>query len=217
MKAPAYSATGTKLPDITLDGKLFGTTVNPQLLAQAYQIYLGNQRTNNARTLTRGLVSGGGKKPYRQKGTGRARSGSIRNPIWRGGGITFGPTGIENYTRTMPRTMARSAMTQALSDKAAANQIIVIEKFASTDGKVKPMIALIDKLQVEGTIYVIVDETNDLTLRATRNIAGVNVVTANDINIFEVLNADMLIIQKKALDVLKKRLGSTKQKVGAKS
>ncbi len=144
-QAPAFSKTGAKREaTVKLDAAIFGAEANHQLVAQAYNHYLANGRQSSAVTLKRGEVRGGGRKPWRQKGTGRARFGSSRVPQWRGGGITFGPTGQENYTRTLPVKAKRAAIRQALSLQ--AGNIWVIEALNFPDGKVKPAAELLAKL-----------------------------------------------------------------------
>ncbi len=221
MKTALYSATGAKKPDVTLDAAVFGQTPNHELIATAYQNYLANNRTNNAQTKTRGKIAGGGRKPYRQKGTGRARTGSIRNPLWRGGGTTFGPTGIENYSRGLPKKMGRLAVAQALSAKSSDKNVIIIEDFAPSEARVKPTLQLLDKLEAEGRIVIVVEAKNEMILKATRNIAGVEVVDASNLNVYTIMNADKLIITQPALIQLKGRVNvksakkSEKATVGA--
>src|SRR5690349_12574726 len=132
--ATSYSKTGTKHEaTVKLDATIFGVEANQELVSRAYHAYLANGRSAHASTLSRGEVRGGGKKPWRQKGTGRARVGSIRVPNWRGGGVVFGPTGSENHTINMPIKMKRAAIRQVLSLQAAAGHIAVIDAFESTD------------------------------------------------------------------------------------
>src|SRR5579885_2385393 len=139
MSVATFTKSGAKATTpAKLDKQVFGEKVdNHELLKRAYVAYLANGRSNAAKTKKRGEVRGGGKKPWRQKGTGRARFGSTRNPIWRGGGITFGPTGDENYSVKVPTAAKRKALRQALSLAADENRIIVIEAFENKDGKVK--------------------------------------------------------------------------------
>jgi large subunit ribosomal protein L4 len=137
MAVPTYTKTGTKATTpAKLDKAIFGVEAkNHQLLKDAYLAYLANGRTNNAVVKTRGDVRGGGRKPYRQKGTGNARFGSTRNPIWTGGGVAFGPTGLENYSRKVNTTAKRQAIRQALSLAATENRVKIIETFDCPDGK----------------------------------------------------------------------------------
>lgn len=208
MKVKAYSSTGSATGEVNLDAGVFGLTPNHQLMAQAYQNYLSNNRTNNARTKTRGLVAGGGRKPYRQKGTGRARTGSIRNPIWRGGGITFGPTGKENFKSKLPRTMAQTAFIHSLS--AQAEIVRVIDKFAIKQPKTKQAVELIDKIGVEGSILIIVDILDETTRRAVRNLPYTTIAMLSTVTVFDILNADAIVIEKAALTTLKAKIPTTK-------
>lgn len=207
----SFSKTGSKQEAaVKLAKEVFGFGDNSQLIAQAYNTYLANGRSAAASTLKRGEVSGGGKKPWRQKGTGRARVGSSRVPHWRGGGVAFGPTGEQNYTLGINQKMKRQAIREALSLKAAAGAIAVIESFDSTDGKVKPAAALLMKLGLEGRILLVVTDRTPLLDRATRNLAGVQVITAGYLNVFNVMNADHLLFTAAALDAVKAGLGGAK-------
>jgi len=169
--------------------------------------HLANQRTNNAVTKKRGQVSGGGIKPWRQKGTGRARFGSSRNPIWRGGGIAFGPTGQENYTRKLSVKAKRQSVRQALSLAAQEDRIKIIESFNSTDGKVKATVSLLKKMGVDKNTLLIVQTRDELVARATRNLPQLKVAQAGRLSAFHVLNADTVVIAKDALETLSQRLG----------
>src|SRR5690348_8589530 len=149
--APTFTKSGTKAATAAkLDKAVFAIMPeNHELLKLAYNAYLANGRDNLAQTKTRGLVSGGGKKPWRQKGTGRARFGSSRNPIWRGGGIAFGPTGEENYSIKVNLSAKRQALRQALSLAASENRIFVIESFENKDAKVAATAKLFGKIEAK--------------------------------------------------------------------
>ena len=212
MAVPTYTKAGAKATaPAKLDKSVFGVEVKSHdLLKQAYVAYLANGRTNNARALRRGEVRGGGRKPWRQKGTGRARFGSIRVPIWRGGGITFGPTGEENYSKDLSTAMKRTAIRQALSLKAQANQVAVIEAFDIKDGKTAAAAKLIQKLGVKGKVLVVVEQKSDQIKRATNNLGDVSVVAAKYLNVYDVMNADMIVVEKKALETVHEWLGGDK-------
>jgi large subunit ribosomal protein L4 len=206
--AISYSKTDTKRDStVKLDAAVFGVEGKHDLVGQAYRTYLANGRSAQATTLKRGQVQGGGKKPWRQKGTGRARVGSIRVPNWRGGGVVFGPTGDQNYTLTMPVRMKRLAIRQALSLRATAGDIIVLEDFTSTEGRVKPTVELFGKLGLQGTILLALGVKDHLIERATRNITGLKVVQAKYLNVFDIMNADKIVITEKALGIVKEWLG----------
>ena len=180
---------------------------NHQLLKQAYETYLANGRGNYAKTLTRGEVRGGGKKPWKQKGTGRARFGSSRNPIWRKGGIAFGPTGIENYTKSMPVTAKRVALRQALTVAAKAGRIVVIDDI-KTSGKTADMAKFLADNKATGTVVISVATKTPELVRATNNLANVSLVQATYLNVFTILNADVLVMTKAAVKAVEEWLGA---------
>ncbi|MEK7561509.1 MAG: 50S ribosomal protein L4 [Patescibacteria group bacterium] len=204
MSVATYTKAGAKATTpAKLDKAVFGVKVeNHQLLKDAYLAYLAGGRSNYAKTKKRGEVRGGGIKPWRQKGTGRARFGSSRNPIWTGGGVAFGPTGNENYNRKFSTASKRTALRQALSLAAEADKLKVIETFACPDGKVKPTLNLLGKIDAKGSVLLVVSEKDDLVERATRNLPNIKAVHAKYLNVFDILNADQIIISKKALDVV---------------
>ncbi len=218
MSVATYTKTGNKATTpAKLDKKVFGLEVsNHDLLKQAYLAYLANGRANLAVTKKRGEVRGGGRKPWRQKGTGRARFGSIRTPIWRGGGITFGPTGEENYSKKMNLKAKRQALRQALSMAAGENKVKVIETFECKNGKVAETVKLINKMGLTGSILIVVSQKDDLVERATRNLPGVQAVQANYLSVFDILNADNIVISQKSLVLINDWLGSPTQALPAK-
>jgi large subunit ribosomal protein L4 len=189
----------------TLPKNVFNVDVNNhELLKLAYDTYLSNSRQASATTLNRGEVSGGGKKPWKQKGTGRARFGSSRNPIWRGGGIVFGPSGNENFTKKLSTTSKRVAVKQALSLANKAKKIVVIDDFVSKEGKTKDTVALLTKHKVDerARVLLVVDVKTDMLLRATNNVQQVKVTRPTYLNVFDILNADTIIISKKSLPMI---------------
>lgn len=195
-----------------LDQSVFGVLPKShELLKQAYVSYLANGRENLAVTKTRGLVSGGGKKPWRQKGTGRARFGSTRNPIWRTGGIVFGPTGYENYRKELNTKAKRLAIRQALSLAAHGNAVKVVDTFAISDGKTKTALQQLTDLKVTGRTVIAVASKDAETVRATSNLPQTKLVQATYLNVFDVLNADTIVITKDALDAVSKWLGDDKE------
>ena len=212
MSVITLTKTGTKATvNAKLDKSIFGVDVtNHELLKQAYVTYLSNGRNSHANVKTRGLVSGGGKKPWKQKGTGRARFGSSRNPIWRGGGIVFGPTGLENYTKKLPVGAKRQATRQALSLASKENRLIIIETFDCKDGKVSTTTKLFDKIGLKGNILLVVSLKDALVERATNNLQNVKVVQANYVNVYDLINADSVLISQKALAIINDWLGERK-------
>ena len=209
MPIATFTKTGSKATTpAKLSKSVFGVkTESHVLLKRAYVSYLANGRTNLAQTKKRGEVSGGGKKPWRQKGTGRARFGSSRNPIWRGGGIAFGPTGNESYSVKLSTTTKRQALRQALT--LSEDKLKVIESIESKDGKLRSVKALLDKIGATRNVLLVVDEKNELIDRATRNLPEVTTVQAKYLNVYDVLNADSIVISNKALDIVHEWLGGS--------
>jgi large subunit ribosomal protein L4 len=210
MAAPAtYTKTGTKATaPAKLDKAVFGVTPkNHELLKAAYVMYLANGRENLAVTKTRGLVRGGGKKPWKQKGTGRARTGSLRSPIRIGGGTIFGPTGQENYAKSMNAKARKLAVRQALSLAADSGKIAVIDDVVAKSGKTAEVAKLLAKLEATGSVLLVVAEKTDELTRACKNLAGVKLAGAHYVNVYDVLNADKIIFTKPALDAVTTRLG----------
>jgi len=200
-KAPASTA----LPKSVFDVEV----AHHQLLKQAYDMYLANGRGNYAKTLTRGEVSGGGKKPWKQKGTGRARFGSSRNPIWRKGGIAFGPTGNETYRKDMPITAKRVALRQALTLANQAKEVVVVADVKTT-GKTSEIIKFLAGHGVTpGDNVVLAVSTKSVELiRATNNVEGLQLVQATYLNVFTILNADKLIMTTSAVKAVEEWLGA---------
>lgn len=212
MAVDTYTKSGSKAQTPTkLDKEIFGVNVaGHQLLADAYLSHLANTRTNNAVAKKRGEVRGGGRKPWRQKGTGNARFGSSRNPIWRGGGAAFGPTGSENYRRQLSLAAKQSALRQALSLAAKENRLKVIDSFTLADGKTSAAAKLLKKIDTSGQTAIVLAANDPMVQRATKNLPAVKVVSVNYLGIADVMDADCLVFEKTALDLLKQRLGGKK-------
>ena len=187
-----------------LNPEIFNLEVtNHELVKLAYDTYLANSRSSHAKTLKRGEVRGGGKKPWKQKGTGRARFGSTRNPIWRHGGVAGGRTGEENFTKKLSKNAKRTAVMQALSMKNTAKAIQVIDNLGIKDGKVKEVIKTLTDIKVAPkNVLIVVPEKDELTLRATNNIAFAKVVRPTFLNVFDIMNANTIVIVKDAINAL---------------
>jgi large subunit ribosomal protein L4 len=210
MKTPqAFTKTGAKASVAPkLDKQVFDVIPkNHELLKQVYVMYLSNRRVAAATTKLRGEVRGGGRKPWRQKGTGRARVGSIRSPLWRGGGITFGPTGDQNYRKSMQPKAKRQALRQALSLALEDGRLNVLETFECKEGSVKKTAALLDKITTKGKVLLVVSQYDEFVQRATRNLPTVRAVQVDYLNAANVIDADTLILSQKSLDWLSKQLG----------
>jgi len=184
---------------------------NHELLKQAYVMYLANGRENLSKTLKRGEVRGGGKKPWKQKGTGRARFGSIRVPIWRGGGITFGPLGKENYSKAMTKNAKRKAIRQALTLKEKAGNVIVIDSFEVKLGKTAEAAKLLTKINATRKVLLVVDDKTPEVVRSTNNINSVTVTQAMYINVRDIVDADKIVFTSKALDITQDWLSEKKE------
>ena len=190
----------------TLPKSVFAVEVrNHELLKLAYDAYLANNRLASATTKQRGEVRGGGKKPWRQKGTGRARFGSIRNPIWRGGGIVFGPRGNENYTKKISKTSKRVALRQALTVK--ADKVLVADIKAT--GKTAEVAKFLKENNLNRRVLIVAEKTDEL-IRATNNISEALLVSPMYLNVFDILNADHIVIAPKAIETIENWLGGEK-------
>lgn len=194
---------------VTLPETVFAVAVpNHELLKLAYEAYLANGRPNLARTLRRGEVSGGGRKPWKQKGTGRARFGSSRNPIWRKGGVVFGPLGIENYSKKLSVQSKRVALRQALTLAAQASTILTVDTIATT-GKTKEIAALLatHKADQKKHVLIVVDHKTPELVRACRNLPGVILSQARYLNVYNILNADIILVTQSAVAEITAWLG----------
>ena len=188
------------MAEAKLNKDVFGLSVdNHELVKLAYDAYLANSRSSHAKTLKRGEVRGGGKKPWKQKGTGRARFGSTRNPIWRHGGVAFGRTGEENFTKKISKSSKLLAVRQALSMQNTDKAVVTIAKFDAKSGKTKDAVKEL-KLEAGKNYLLVVPEKTDEILRATNNIANLKVVRPTYLNVFDILNTDQIIIVETALE-----------------
>jgi len=186
-----------ELPD-----DIFGVEVRKGLLHEVVHNHLANRRQGTASTRTRGMVSGGGKKPYKQKGTGRARAGSNRSPLWKGGGTVFGPH-PRDYSYKLPKKVKWSALSSALSAKLADGEVIVIDNVSITEPKTKAVKALLDNLGLKNKVLIIVPERNDALELASRNIPKVNVARVSELNVYSILSHEKLLISRDAIEKMK--------------
>ncbi|HEY5267988.1 MAG TPA: 50S ribosomal protein L4 [Candidatus Saccharimonadales bacterium] len=211
MNLSSFTKTGSVSKDkVTLDKSIFDMSPeNHQLLKDNYVAYLANGRANLAVSKTRGLVSGGGRKPWRQKGTGRARVGSSRSPIWRSGGITFGPTGLENYTHKTNKSAKRLAIRQVLSLAVSEKKLVLMEDL-TLGGKTKDAISLMKKIGVDGKILLVVAEKTAMNIRSTNNFEKLKLISAKYLNVYDCMNADFIVVTKPALAIINTWLGEEK-------
>ncbi len=200
-----YNISGAKTGQIELNDAVFGVEVNDAVMHLALVRQLANERQGTHATKTRGLVRGGGRKPWRQKGTGRARSGSTRSPLWVGGGTVFGPQ-PRSYYKAMPRKARRLAVKSALSDKVNTKDIFVLDEITLPQAKTKEVLNLLNNFEIGDAKALIVTSGNEVVERCTRNIQGVKAVATEGVNIFDLLHHDKLFITKDAVAKLEEVL-----------
>ena len=198
---PNYSVfdkTGKKVSDIALSDAIFAITPNASAMHLCVVAYLANQRQGTQSTLTRAEVSGGGKKPWRQKGSGRARQGSIRSPQWTHGGIALGPKPRE-YGKTVNKKVRRLAMKSALSSKVAAEELIVLDSLEMNEIKTKEVVSVLKALETGKKVLIVLPEKNETVYRSARNIKGVKTTLVSTLNVYDILNCDSLVVLKDAV------------------
>ena len=200
-----FNTAGSAVSTLDLSDRVFDAPENTSLVHQAVVAYLANQRQGTVHTLSRGEVSGGGKKPYGQKGTGRARQGSTRAPQFTGGGIVFGPKQRE-WRQRMPRKMRQGALRCVLSDKVRQQRLKVIDAFGLEEPRTRTMIDLFETLSLSRKVLVVLDERDDVVLQSLRNIPDVQLVPASILNTYDVIHASWLLTTSEALRVLEGRL-----------
>jgi large subunit ribosomal protein L4 len=206
---PVYNTDGKEIESIKLDEKIFSDTILTPSIYQVIKQFRANQRGGLAATKTRGEVSGGGKKPWKQKGTGRARVGSIRSPLWRHGGVVFGPH-PRDFSYSIPKKIKTVALRNVLSAKASENRLIVLDELTITDPKTKVMQGILKNLKIGRTdkgVLLLVSKLDPQMKRACKNIGNLTVDLPGMVNTYEVLVADKVITTKSALKELTKRIG----------
>ena len=204
MKYPIYNQEGKKIGEVTLPKEIFGLKINPDLIHQVVISQMANRRKAIAHTKDRGEVSGGGKKPWRQKGLGRARHGSIRSPIWKGGGVVFGPRKEKKFKKKIPKKMKRKALLMALSAKLKNNLLIILDKLKISKPKTKEMVKILEKLPAKKeSSLIVIPELNRNLILAARNIQDVETRRAKDLNCLDLLSFKYLIMPKESIKVIK--------------
>ena len=200
-KVSVYDITGKQVSETELNDEIFGITPNEAVMHAMVVNYLANQRQGTQSTLTRTEVSGGGRKPWRQKGTGHARQGSIRAPQWTHGGIALGPK-PRSYNYSLTKKTKRLAMLSALSAKAAAGEIIVIDGLDMGEIKTKSFVGFLNEIEATGKSLVVTPEVRVNVVKSAANVPGVRTTIASTLNVYEILNADKFIIDKAAIEKL---------------
>ena len=189
---------GKEVGELSLSEKVFGADVNEAVLHTAVRAFLMNQRQGTQSTLTRSEVSGGGRKPWKQKGTGHARQGSTRSPQWTHGGIALGPK-PRSYKITLNKALKRTAMFSALSSKVAASEMVVVDAINAAEYKTKAMVEMLAAVGAAKKALIVLPEVNDFVIKSCANIEGVKTTQWNTINVYDILNCDTLIVAKDAV------------------
>jgi large subunit ribosomal protein L4 len=206
MQVQVMNVAGEKVGDAELSDAIFAAPINKPLMHQALVRQLANARLGTAKVKGRSEVAGGGKKPWKQKGTGRARQGSTRAAQFRGGGIIFGPS-PRSYEQRMPRQMRRAAVRSALSDKAASGQIVVLDELTMPTPKTREMVAILQNMAIDSTALILMEAENQIVERAAGNLPDVKLLRAHYLNIRDLLTYDYLVIPQAALAVIEQILG----------
>lgn len=208
MRVPVYNVQGEQVSEAELQDFIFAAPINQALMHQALLRQLANARLGTHKTKTRGEVSGGGRKPWRQKGTGRARQGSIRAPHWRGGGIVFGPT-PRSYEQRMPRKMRRQALRSALSVKAAGSQLVLLDDLSMSEPRTKEIKAMLTSLGITSSALILLPQRDEVILRSVRNLPEVRTLVAQYLNVRDLLQYEYIIMPLASVQVIESFLGQS--------
>lgn len=200
-----YNMAGEEVSKMSLSASVFNVTPNNQCMFDAVQVEQANARQATAKTLVRHEVSGGGKKPWRQKGTGRARAGSSRSPIWVGGGTVFGPVGNQNYKISQNKKEHKLALKSALSLK-TKNGLVVVDEIKFAEKKTKEFVKMLDALKVGGKALLVVNEIDENTFASTRNVGFVKTVTFDNVSVLDLMNVDTVIASKESVKAIEEAL-----------
>lgn len=213
LRCRVYNQEGKEVEELELPEDVFGLKINKDLVQQAVVAQMGNSRQVLAHAKDRSEVRGGGKKPWRQKGTGRARHGSIRSPIWRGGGVTFGPTKERNFSQKINKKMKQKAMKMSLASKFKDNELIILDNLNINSPKTKDMAKVINDLgkvknDIKRSALIALAEKNENIVKAIKNIPKIGIIGINSLNIVDVLKYKYLIMTKKGISAVKGRYGN---------
>ncbi len=202
IKLDVYNIEGKKESDIELNDTVFGVEKNDALVHQVYVAQAANRRSGSAHTKSRSDRRGGGKKPWKQKGTGNARTGSIRNPIWRGGGVTFGPLNTRNFKKSINAKMKRKALLVALSEKVRGDKVRVVDSLNVADNKTKVIANMITNMNIDKSMIIGFSVNESGSYIAARNINKVNAMETGQLNVFDLLNSEYLVLSKDSIKQL---------------
>ena len=202
MEIPVYSKEGEKIDNLQLDDKKFGGPIRNKLLRDAVTMYEANKRQGTACTKTRGEVAGGGRKPWVQKHTGRARAGSIRSPLWKGGGVSFGPR-PRDYSYAIPKKARKLALYTALSAKVRDNELVVIDNLNFDIPRTKQMLSILKALNIDNSsCLIVIPKANENVWKSARNIPSVKIMTSTELNAYEILRPKKVLLTKEALSII---------------
>jgi large subunit ribosomal protein L4 len=206
MLVPVYNIQGEQVQETELRDDIFAAPINEALMHQALVRQLANARLGTHKSKTRGEVRGGGRKPWRQKGTGRARQGTIRAPHWRGGGTVFGPQ-PRSYRQKMPRKMRRQALRSVLSVKAAESQVVLLDALEMAEPKTKEVQGILNRLGIESSALILLPGRDEVVLRSVRNLPQVRTLVAQYLNVRDLLKYDYVLVPLASLEVIESILG----------
>lgn len=205
LKVKIYNTKGEIVGNKELNPKIFDIEIKPEVLHRIVEVQLANQRQSWASTKERSDVRGGGKKPWKQKGTGRARAGSIRSPLWRGGGITFGPQPERNYKKKINKKEKRKALFMSLTSKVKDNHLVLVDELKIGKIKTKDFVKVLNNLPCkEEKTLVLYDKSDEKLIKSARNLENMKTLSVNSMNIFDVLKYDWVLMPVKALEVIEK-------------
>jgi len=210
-KVKLYSQDGKSTKEITLKKEIFNVKANPVLVQQAIRTQEANSRKVIAHTKDRSDVRGGGRKPWRQKGTGRARHGSIRSPLWKGGGVTFGPRNNKNYSLKINKKAKKKALLMTLSDKCSHKKITVLDEMKLAEIKTKELMAIINKLKIKNSVLIVLPKSDKKIIKSANNIPKISTINANSLNVIDVVKNNNLLILKDSLKIIEETF-TTKEK-----
>lgn len=202
MNLPVFDTKAKKVSDVEVNESVFNSRVNEKVLAQYVYVYLSNQRESNANTKDRSEVRGGGKKPWKQKGTGRARVGSIRSPIWKGGGVTFGPTNNTNWKRKLTKSFRASAFRSIFSKLQKEDLIRIVDSFVFKEPSTKEAIEIKTNFDNAKKITIVTSKKNENLIKSFSNVKKANVVMVSEVNVYDLLNGGKVLVEKDALDYI---------------
>ena len=201
---PVYSQAGEKVSELSLDASVFGVEENKQVVYDAIKVYQANMRQDTAKTKKRDEVSGGGKKPWRQKGTGRARAGSSRSPIWVGGGTVFGPTGVQNHKLSQNRKEHRLALRCAYSSK--VKELVVVDAWKVSKISTKAMVKDLEVLKATGKVLLVLSEDNEKLIKSCSNIASLVITSVDNVSVYDLVYFDHIVTDVKTIKLVEENL-----------